>query len=1039
MRQFVSNIRRGFGLPGIATIWSHRIPVSVRRGPVLWLSLWGIVLVVAIAIGTATAIGEFRERAIGNSEREIENTVLLLTRHFDQQFEDFDVIANDLIAKMQISTIALPEVFRSQMSTPDAHLMLQSKVSVLSYIGDVQIFDADGRLINSSAAGPLPDVNISDRPYFHAFKSSPESKMALAEPARSLFTGGWTTIIAHRLSGPNGVFLGVMARRIDPGNFEKFFASVALGEGAAISMFHRDGTMLARYPHVDSMIGQKFKSAPLLKKVLAEGGQQTLRIQSPVDSQDRLGSAAELSRFPIVVVVTTTVSSALADWRAQTRFMIAAAALSALVIAFILFLIIRQIVQQNRESKRQLKAEKDRLDTAVNNMTQGLVLYDASARIVTCNRRYLDMYNLSTDVVKPGCRFHDLIHHRKETGSFDGDVDEFCSNVLLNVAHGKVTRRVMTATDGRSFEVVNKPLAHGGWVVTMEDVTERLKLEQERDRNYSFLREIIDHIPTQITVKDARDRRYLLANRVAEAQFGLERDAIIGKTAEELFPKADADIIAADDEDALQSSDGLFLDERLWQSQAMGARFITSKRIGIRDQTGEARYIINVVDDVTERRRADEKIAHLAHYDALTDLPNRVLFRERIERELQRTGRGEQFALLYIDIDEFKGINDSLGHHVGDELLKAVACRIKACTRETDIVARLGGDEFAVIQTMVNNASEVVEFVTRIQEAIRQPYECLGHHLSTDASIGIAMAPQDGIDLDQLIKSADLAMYGAKADGRRTYRFFEPAMDASAKARLTLEQDLRQALADGDFEIHYQPLVDLARDEVTGCEALLRWRHPERGMISPAEFIPIAEDTGLIIELGEWVLKTACAEAASWPARVRLAVNVSPVQLKCPTLALKIANALAASGLAPNRLEIEITEAVLIHDDEAALAILHQLRAIGIRIALDDFGTGYSSLSYLKRFPFDKIKIDRCFISDLTEIDGSSAIVQAVVNIATARNMTTTAEGVETLEQKRMLRALGCTEMQGYLFSAAKPGPEVSQLFGPRAKAAAVA
>ena len=228
-----------------------------------------------------------------------------------------------------------------------------------------------------------------------------------------------------------------------------------------------------------------------------------------------------------------------------------------------------------------------------------------------------------------------------------------------------------------------------------------------------------------------------------------------------------------------------------------------------------------------------------------------MLFRERVERELQRTGRGEQFALLYIDVDEFKGINDSLGHHVGDELLKAVATRLKGCIRETDLVARLGGDEFAVIQTGVGNADDVVEFVTRIHEAIRQPYACLGHRLSSDASIGIAIAPQDGTDLDQLIKNADLAMYGAKAGGRRTYRFFEPTMDARAKARLTLERDMRQALVDGSFEIHYQPLVDLRNDEVTGCEALLRWRHPERGMISPADFIPVAEDTGLIIELGE--------------------------------------------------------------------------------------------------------------------------------------------------------------------------------------------
>jgi diguanylate cyclase (GGDEF)-like protein len=497
-----------------------------------------------------------------------------------------------------------------------------------------------------------------------------------------------------------------------------------------------------------------------------------------------------------------------------------------------------------------------------------------------------------------------------------------------------------------------------------------------------------------------------------------------------MFEEAFAKDLTADDDQALQSSERLFVAEFAWDSPTLGHRFVTSKRIAIRDSAGEPRYLIHAVDDVTERRQANEKIAHLAHYDALTELPNRVLFREQIERELQKAAAGRQFALLYIDIDEFKGINDSLGHHVGDELLKSVAARIRGCIKESDLIARLGGDEFAVIQTAIAGRADVVDFVSRLHDAIRQPYHCLGHQLSTDASIGIALAPQDGTDLDQLIKSADLAMYGAKAEGRRTYRFFEASMDASAKARLSMQQDLRQAMIDGGFELHYQPLVSLATGAVSGCEALLRWRHPERGMVSPAEFIPIAEDTGLINELGEWVLTTACAEAATWPEHVRLAVNVSPVQLKCRTLALRIAGALAASGLKPDRLELEITEAVLIRDDEAALAILHQMREIGVRIALDDFGTGYSSLSYLKRFPFDKIKIDRCFVSDIAETDGSSSIVQAVVNIAATLNMTTAAEGVETAAQRDLLCKLGCTEMQGYLFSAPRPAADIKQFFG---------
>jgi diguanylate cyclase (GGDEF)-like protein/PAS domain S-box-containing protein len=1018
----------------------RRLAAAKTRDPIFWLIVCGSLLVAGICVGTIMMIGEFRERALKNSERELQNTVMLLTRHFEQQFKDSEVLTRDLIAQLDLSEIASPDIFRERMSGLERHQKLKKMVSVLSYLDDVNIYDADGRLINSSGVWPLPTIDISRRHYFQAFKSDPNAPDVLAEALHSFYKDMWTTVIGHRLTGANGVFLGVMTRRIDPSNYEQYFASVALGEGSAIAMLHSDGTMLARHPHVEGVIGKNFRQAPLVQKVLSLGGQQTLRLKSPIDGVDRLGSAATLQHFPLVIVATNTVSAALADWRAQTRFLVTTATLSASLVAFILFLIIQQIMRQNREAQQQLEAEKHRLDTALNNMTQGLVQYDASARIVTFNQRYVDMYNLSTDVVKPGLHYYDLIQHRKDTGSYDGDVRAFCDPIMRDVSQGKVSRTIMETGDGRAYHIVNKPLAQGGWVATIEDITERRNLEQERDRNHAFLREIIDHIPTQITVKDARHRRYVLANSVAEDEFGLPHEEIVGKTCFDLFAKPLAERINSDDDKALQSHGSLFIDEHNWQSRTQGSRYLTSKRLAIRDKGGEPRYIINVVEDVTERRRANEKIAHMAHYDALTDLPNRVLFREQIERELQKAAAGEQFALLYIDIDEFKGINDSLGHHVGDELLKSVAARIRGCIKENDLIARLGGDEFAVIQTAVAAKADVVDFVKRLHEAIRQPYQCLGHQLSTDASIGIALAPQDGTDLDQLIKSADLAMYGAKAEGRRTYRFFEPSMDASAKARLSMQQDLRQAMADGGFELHYQPVVDLASGEVSGCEALLRWRHPERGMVSPAVFIPLAEDIGLINELGEWVLTTACAEAATWPEHIRLAVNVSPVQLKSRTLALRITGALAASGLKPDRLELEITEAVLIRDDEAALAILHQLREIGVRIALDDFGTGYSSLSYLKRFPFDKIKIDRCFVSDIAEADGSSSIVQAVVNIAAALNMTTTAEGVETAAQRDLLRKLGCTEMQGYLFSAPKAAADVKRLFSTTdAKATAAA
>ncbi|MCK1594590.1 EAL domain-containing protein [Bradyrhizobium sp. 164] len=1026
---------------GMSQAASNGRRAAIRRGPVLWLTLCGVLLVAGIFTVTAMAVGEFRERTLANRERELENTVQLIARHFDQQFEDSDVVATDVIAQMNLPEISSPAMFREHMSGLATNQMLRSKISSVSNLGDIAIYDADGELINWSRAQPLPKINISSRAYFQSFKSDPKAEPVILESVRSYIIGKWTTVVARRLNGADGSFLGAMVRRIDPDSYRQYFASVALAEGTAISLFDREGKMLARYPHVEELIGRSFKDAPLMRKVLTNGGQHTLRVRSPIDGEERLGSAASLNHFPLVIVATNTMSAALADWRQQTGFMVTTATLSAAMIALILYLIIRQINRQSREAQERIELERQRLDTALNNMSQGLILYDAAGYIVICNRRYAGMFGLSHDVIKPGCHIREAMYHRKERGAFDGNVEEFCAEVMRIAAEGTVSTRTHQLANGRAFQVINTPLAQGGWVATIEDITERRNLEQERDRNHTFLREIIDHIPSQITVKDARTRQYLLLNGVAEQLFGQSRQDVVGKTAFDIFPEAPAARITEDDSSALKSAKGLFKDEHPWQMPGMGLRYITSTRIGIRDEAGEPRYLIHVIDDVTERRRADEKIAHMAHYDALTDLPNRTLFREQIERELAEVAGGGQFALLYIDVDEFKGINDSLGHHVGDELLKAIAGRLRGCLKQGDLIARLGGDEFAVIQTGIQSSADVVSFVTRMYEAIRQPYHCLGHQLSTDASIGIALAPQDGSDLDQLIKNADLAMYGAKAEGRRTHRFFEPEMDACAKARLTMEQDLRQALVNGGFEIHYQPLVDLRSGEVSGCEALLRWRHPERGMVSPAEFIPIAEDTGLINELGDWVLRMACNEAATWPAHVRVAVNVSPVQLKCDTLALRIAGALAASGLDPRRLELEITEAVLIRDDEAALSILHQLRAIGVRIALDDFGTGYSSLSYLKRFPFDKIKIDRCFVADIAETNGAPVIVQAVVNIAAASSMTTVAEGVETEAQREMLRKLGCTEMQGYLFSAPKPASEVRKLFrtGDAAPVAAVA
>jgi len=431
-------------------------------------------------------------------------------------------------------------------------------------------------------------------------------------------------------------------------------------------------------------------------------------------------------------------------------------------------------------------------------------------------------------------------------------------------------------------------------------------------------------------------------------------------------------------------------------------------------------------EDITVRRQAEAQIAHMAHYDALTNLPNRVLFREHLVKTLENVDR-ERLAVLCIDLDRFKTINDTLGHPIGDALLRAVGDRLQAAARPTDLVARLGGDEFAIVQAGAEQPSGATALATRLIAEIAKPFELDGHQVVIGASVGISIAPNDGSDPDKLLKNADLALYRAKSDGRDSCRFFEPDMDARMQLRRTMEIDLRRALALGEFEVYYQPLVTLETGKICGFEALLRWHHLERGMVPPLEFIPVAEEIGLMGQIGAWVLKRACLEAVTWPKDIHVAVNLSPAQFRHRAVVLDVVAALGASGLPAYRLEVEITESVLLQHTESNIEILDELRNLGVRISMDDFGTGYSSLAYLQKFPFDKIKIDRSFVNGLDRPE-SIAIVRAVTGLGSSLGMKTTAEGVETEEQLRKLKEEGCTEVQGYLFSKPVPAAQAALL-----------
>ena len=583
--------------------------------------------------------------------------------------------------------------------------------------------------------------------------------------------------------------------------------------------------------------------------------------------------------------------------------------------------------------------------------------------------------------------------------------------------------------DGRWLRVGRSATRDGGFVAVLTDVTAlRDKTIRLEAANLS-LDAALDHMSQGLCLYDA-DQRLKVVNRRFCEIFRLTsdqvtpglylRDVLALSVAAGNYPgESIADLLRATDRHGSLSDSG----ETQFHEISPGKVIAVSRR-SMADGGWVTTY-----EDVTERRRAEAQIVFMAKHDALTGLPNRVLFSERVEQALAHAGRDRtNFAVLMLDLDRFKSVNDTLGHPVGDELLRAVAARLNACVREVDTVARLGGDEFAIVQAPLDRPEDATVLARRIVEILSAAYEIDGHHVIIGTSIGVSFAPGDGATCAKLLKNADVALYRAKAEGRGIWRFFEPGMDARLQARRALELDLRSALANEEFQLHYQPLYDLRNERIGGFEALLRWFHPVRGMVSPAEFIPIAEEIALIVPLGNWVLRRACREARAWPDHVKVAVNVSPAQFKGRDLIETVKQALSAAGLPPNRLELEITETVLLADNSATIETLHGLRDLGVRISMDDFGTGYSSLSYLRSFPFDKIKIDQSFIRDLATTDDADVIVRAMIGLGENLGMRTTAEGVETETQLTWLREEGCSEAQGYFFSTPRPASGLADL-----------
>ncbi|MBV8752985.1 MAG: PAS-domain containing protein [Hyphomicrobiales bacterium] len=694
-------------------------------------------------------------------------------------------------------------------------------------------------------------------------------------------------------------------------------------------------------------------------------------------------------------------------------------------------------------SEDALRQQNLLFDAALNNMSQGLCMFDADQRLIVCNEQYVEIFDTDRKLIRPGVTLREIFADGVRRGINTETADELMARRLALLAKGRPVVYEQPLADGRTIEMSICPMTNGGWVGTYEDITERRRLEAERAAAVIQVREqhrrfnaALNNMSQGLCMIDA-EHNVIVCNRRYLEIFGFSPDVVRpGTPMREVMRMS----VARGNQTAM-SAEELYENyvTRLNAGPATIHRHLADGRVleVVNEPMPEGGWVVTY-EDITERFRVEQNIARMARHDSLTDLPNRLLFREKMAEGLARVGAGgEAIAVFCLDLDNFKNINDTLGHPIGDALLRAVAQRLRSVVGEDDTIARLGGDEFAILQAASSPyAAEVL--AGRVVDVLASPIVVEGHEINTGLSVGIALAPTDGSAADHLMKCADLALYRAKAEGRGLFRFFEPEMDAHIQRRRALEIDLRRALASGEFHLVYQPLLNLATNALTGMEALVRWNHPDRDL-TPAEFIPVAEETGLIVPLGEWVLRRACAEAAHWPDSVRVAVNLSPVQFRNRGLVTMVTQALAAAGLPATRLEIEITEAALLQKDEMTVAMLHQLRALGVRISMDDFGTGYSSLSYLRSFPFDKIKIDRSFIADIERNGDSEAIIRAIAELGASLGIATTAEGIETPEQLELVRRAGCTEVQGYLLSKPRTAAEVLELIAGFGRKAAVA
>jgi diguanylate cyclase (GGDEF)-like protein len=976
------------------------------------LAALGVVLSAATIVLFLTDLeSRYRDRITG-AKTDARSFATILAEHTALTFEDVD--------RVLLEAAAIRGKYTEPGAANTALQQLQKSSAVIVAIGWT---DAAGNVLAHSYDRALPRSNISAMSHFIAQRDGASDGLFISPPYRSAAGNKWYSAASRRLSNADGSFAGIVTAPLDQSYFTKLYRSISLGSNGSVLLLHHNGQLLAREPIMESAIGKSYAHGPLLSEYLPRSEAGSYETVSVVDGVPRIAGYTAVRGLPLVILVSFARADVLAPWyqHLYTFGPLVVAIVS--IILFGTFLLMRQTGSLAAQT-RALANANARFDIAISNMSQALCLFDADKRLVISNSRYQEMYRLPDELVRPGTPLNRILQHYVDRGETSNlTVDQHVELIPTE------PKQNYQPSDGREIFIQRKPLPDGGWVATHEDVTEQKRSEQLLAEKAAELEAMnvrfdiaLNNMSQGLCMFDA-EQKVVVSNARYGDIYHLDRDKIRPGTTL-------AQILEYRREKGTNFS-GVAPDVYLTQNvknRKEVQELADGRVVAIaRHMMADGGWLTNH-EDITERARNEERIAYLAQHDLLTGLANRALFSEKLDGAARRLRRhGTIFTILLVDLDKFKNVNDTLGHPAGDQLLVEVAQRLKSSLRDTDVLARLGGDEFAIIQENEKNQSEgAIALALRIIRLIEKPFDLNGNRVGVGASIGIAFAPEHGTDAETLLQKADLALYAVKSGGRNDFRVFQSELTAAADIQKSMEGELREAISRNEFELHYQPVIDIRTRRICGVEAFVRWHHPSRGLLAPNQFLPLAESIGLMLPLGGWILQQACIDAAAWPAHIKVAVNIAAVQFSKGNLFDLVLCALVDSGLSPERLELEIADTSLFENNQAAhLQAIRRLKNLGVSIVLDDCGAGYSSASYLTGFPFDKIKIDKSITQGLASRRDCAAVVASVLALAHGLEIATAAKGVENSEQFEALLAAGIDFAQGYLFGRPVPHSEL--------------